>query len=84
MPSLRAAFPLMLNDLTGVPGLCGKVFAKGLFSLVQCVSQFASSDSRGVVIVMAEHLKHLWMICCVFVSEKPKRIDCLSHFFNAK
>ena len=23
-PSLRAAFPLMLNDLTGVPGLCEK------------------------------------------------------------
>ena len=72
MPSLRAAFPLMLNDLTGVPGLCEKkpreqksrivslkwpktsyrilspsVSAKGLFSLVQCVSQFASSDSSG-------------------------------------
>ena len=28
-----------------------------------------------VVIAMAEHLKHLWVICCVFVSEKPKRID---------
>ena len=29
------------------------VFAKGLFSLVQCVSQFASSDSSGVVVVVA-------------------------------
>ena len=34
-----------------------------------------------VVIVMAEDLKHLWVICCVFVSEKPKRIDFLSHFY---
>ena len=58
------------------------VSAKGLVSLVQCVFQFTFSDMVVLVIVMAEHLEHLWVICCVFVSEKPKRIDFFRIFMQ--
>ena len=33
-----------------------------------------------VVIEMAEHLEHLWVICWGFVSENPKRIDFFRNF----
>ena len=101
-PSLRAAFALILNDLTGVPGLCEtkprkqksrirslkwpKTSYRIPFPQV-CLPWFNVFPNLRpptivvVVLVMAEDLTHLSMICCVFVSEKPKRIDLLSHFY---
>ena len=35
-----------------------------------------------VVIEMAEHLEHLWVICCGFVIEKPRRIDFFRIFMQ--
>ena len=57
------------------------VFAKGLFSLVQCVSLFASSDSSGVVVVVVARKSSAFigdLLCICF--RKSKRIDFFSHF----
>ena len=55
--------------------------AKGLFSFNVFPHLRPPTLVVIVIIVMAEHLKRLWMICCVFVSEKTKRIDFLSQFY---
>ena len=49
------------------------VSRKGLFSLVQCISQFASSDSSGSSSNNGSK---------IFEVQKNKRIDLLSHFYS--
>ena len=58
------------------------VFAKGLFSLVQCVSQFASSDSSGVVVVVARKSSGFMgdLLCVSF--RKSKKNDFLCSFMQ--
>ena len=98
----------MLNDLTGVPGLCEKKTRKQKSRIGSlkwpktsyripfprvCLQKVCFLDSMCfpvlrpptvvvVVIEMAEHLEHLWVICCGFVSENPKRIDFFRNFMQ--
>ena len=54
------------------------VSAKGLFSLVQCVSQFASSDSSGVVVVARKSSAFMGDLLCVcFRKSKKNGFFCI-------
>ena len=55
------------------------VFAKGLFSLVQCVSQFASSDSSGVVVLVARKSSAFMgdLLCVCFRKSKKNGFFCI-------
>ena len=105
---IEGSVALMLNDLTGVPGLCEKkprkqksrigslkwpktsyripfpwvCLQKVCFPWFTVFPNLRPPTIVVIVIVMAEHLEHLWVICCLFVSENPKRIDFFCIFMQ--